>query len=247
MSAPHLFADSVAGDRIVIEGEDAHHAVRVLRLRPGERVTVSDGAGAVAEGVVADAGKTLIVDVTARRTVAPQAPRLTVVQGIPKTGKLDLVVQKLTELGVDEIVPLRTERSISKIDRDAKVDRLRSIAREAAKQSRRAWLPVVRDPITVEDAAADDEGATRGDGMAPREVTLVLHEEAAARMLGALPDEAPGRVTLVVGPEGGFSQKEIALLERRGFLVSLGPQILRTETAALVAAALILGHYGRIG
>lgn len=234
MSPPHLFAASVAGEHVVIEGDDAHHAVRVLRLSAGERVTVSDGAGTVAAGVVVEAGRRLTVEVTSRRTVSREPPRLVVVQGIPKAGKFEQIVQKLTELGVDEIVPLRAHRSVARWDTGAKLERLRAIGREAAKQSRRAWLPTIADPV-------DLSGAPRAS------LALALHEEAALRLSGALPAELPTEVSVFIGPEGGFDPQEMALLAGIAVPVSLGPQILRTETAALVACALILGHYGRIG
>ena len=235
MSAPHLFASSVAEDEVVIEDDDAHHAVRVLRLRPGERVTISDGEGNVADATVVRAGGQLVARVEARRHVRREPPALTVLQGIPKAGKLDVVVQKLTELGVDELIPLQAGRSVARWDDPRKQERLAVIAREAAKQSRRAWLPVVRPP--VRPATALTEG-----------LTLVLHEEAGLRLRDALPPRAPDRITLVVGPEGGLDAEEVEMFVKNGGqAVSLGPTILRTETAALVAATLILGRYGRLG
>lgn len=236
MSAPHFFAVSVEGDRIRIEGEEARHAVRVLRIRTGERITVSDGAGTVAEAVVVEASSALVAEVTGRRTIPPSLPRVTVFQGIAKAGKLDVVVQKLTEIGVDEIVPLQAGRSVARWEgRGARIERLRIVAREAAKQSRRAWLPVVGEPVTA--------GQARSEGLA-----LVLHETADSRLSGALPGAPPERIALFVGPEGGFDEGEVSGLVARGArAVGLGPQILRTETAALVAATIVLGRYGRIG
>jgi 16S rRNA (uracil1498-N3)-methyltransferase len=235
VTAQHLFASSVAEDDVLIEGADAHHAVRVLRLRRDERVTISDGAGSVVDAVVVDASAAgLRARVEHRRFVDPPTPHLVVVQAIPKAGKLDLVVQKLTEIGVDAFVPLKAVRSVPRWD-DRKIARLAHIAREAAKQSRRAWLPVVSPAVTPSALPAAD-------------LTLVLHEEAPATLRSALPSQAPKKIALVIGPEGGFTGDEIATFVRNGArAVGLGPQILRTETAALVATTLILGFYGKIG
>ena len=236
MTPPHLYAGDVGTPTITIAGEDARHAVRVLRLRPGERVTISDGAGTVVDAVVSSAGRELVADVVERRSVARGTPELTVVQAIPKGHKLDAIVQDLTEVGVDRIVPLRARRSVARWDDPAaKLARLRSVAREAGKQSRRAWLPVVGDPVTVDDAPLG-------------EVSIVLHEDADRGLAGALPSVAPASVVLFVGPEGGFAEDEIdALMTRSVVPVTLGPQILRTETASVIGAALIYGTFGRLG
>lgn len=235
MTAHHLFADDVSSSRIEIGGEDARHAVRVLRVRPGERVTISDGAGSVVDATVVDAGRSLTADVTARRSVAKERPSITVVQGIPKGSKLEQITQHLVELGVDEIVPLRARRSIARWESEAKLTRLRAIAREASKQSRRAWLPRVADPVDVATAPLGD-------------AAFVLHEEAGRGLWASLPGGAPDRLTLLVGPEGGFDPAEVSALEARGARsAGLGPLILRTETAPVVATALVLARFGRLG
>jgi 16S rRNA (uracil1498-N3)-methyltransferase len=230
-----LFASSLDGDEIVIEGDDAHHAVRVLRLRPGERVTISDGEGGVADAVVTVAGPPLVARVEGRRRVERLPPRLCVAQGIPKTGKLEEIVQKLTEVGVDEIVPLRTARSVARLEGTRKIARLAAIAREASKQSRRAWLPRIGAPVLP--------GSLPHAGL-----TLVLHEAASIPMREVLPAGPPARITLVVGPEGGLTDDEVgAFASAGGHTVGLGETILRTETAALVACVVVLARYGRIG
>ena len=238
MTAQHFFADDVAGESIVLTGEEARHAVRVLRIAPGEIITVSDGRGAVVEAIVADAGAELIAEVRARRTEAPPSPSLHVFQAIPKAGKLDLVVQKLTELGADVVTPFRAERSVARWDARKSAEqarRLATIAREAAKQSRRAWLMEVRPPTALPH-------------MGLPETTFVLDEGTSARLRDRLPEEPPVTIGLVVGPEGGLTEEEVSSLAGRGAIpVSLGPLILRTETAALAAAVVLLGRYARIG
>jgi len=246
MTAPHFFASDVSGASVVLVGEDARHAIRVLRIRAGEQITVSNGAGEVVRAIVTtpDGGSgpgatgPLTADVSERWTESPFRPAIHVFQAIPKTGKLDLVVQKLTELGVEVIQPFPAARSIVRWDArkaSAQTQRLAAIAREAAKQSRRAWLPEVRSPQRLESLELPA-------------CTLVLDEEAEDRVGEVLPSEPPETIGIVVGPEGGFGQEEVAVLRVRGAdPVTLGPVILRTETAALVAVVVACVRYGRLG
>lgn len=239
MSAPHFFAADVSGDRVTLGRDDSRHALRVLRIRPGERITISDGSGSVVEATVdADAGDRLIACVVARRDEPAPRPALHVVQAIPKKGKLDVVVQKLTELGVSSIAPFASERSIPRWDAskgEAHAARLREVARQAAMQSRRAWLPGVSPPIALASLTFDRPA-------------FVLHETAKTRLTAALPDEAPDSLTIVVGPEGGLTDDEVTTFRDRGAEpVTLGRAILRTETASLAAAAIALARYDLLG
>jgi 16S rRNA (uracil1498-N3)-methyltransferase len=238
MTAHHFFAPDVAAQRIVVSGEDARHASAVLRIRPGEIVTISDGRGAVVEAEVSVAGRELVADVRARRSEPPPRPRIAVFQAIPKSGKLDLVVQKLTELGVDRIRLFRAERSVARWDEakaGAQTRRLGAIARQAAEQSRRAWLPEIEPPATI-------------DSLDLPEPSLVLEAGARLRIGAALPPKAPEQVGLVVGPEGGLTREELDALAVRGAVAaSLGRLILRTETAALAAVAVLSFRYGGLG
>lgn len=235
MSLPHFFAPSTAGERISLTGDEARHARSALRIREGEDITVSDGAGHVVRATVTSAGATLDAVVTARTNVAEPRPRVVVYPAIPKSGKLDLVVEKLTELGVDEIRPWFSARTVVRWDARqaaARAERWRAIAFAAAKQSRRAWLAVVADPAPLE---ALDMPA------------VVLHEESTASLAGAVQIDADA-IGIVLGPEGGLTPDEVARLEGLGARTAgLGPQILRTETAAIVAATLVLARLGRLG
>ena len=237
MTAPRFFADDVSADRISLTGDEARHAVKVLRLRPGEEITISDGAGTVAYAVVEEAATKLTAQVERRVTEPRPRPELVVFQAIPTHGKLDLVVQKLTEVGVGAIHLFAAERSVARWDSgkgEAHAARLGEIAYQASKQSRRAWLARVVAPVRVSD-------------IAPPAETFALHEEASMRLGAALPDEPPDAVGLVVGPEGGLTEAEVSWFRERGVTpVTLGPLILRTETAALVAASVILARYGLI-
>jgi len=235
VTAPHFFSDAIAGDSLALVGEEARHARAALRIKAGETITVSDGKGTVVTARVVRAEPTFDAEIIDRRFVPAPEPRMTVMPAVPKSGKLDLVVEKLTELGIDEIRPWFAARTVVRWDtRKARAhgDRWRAIARAASKQSRRAWLPDVADPAPL--------------GVMPA-ATIVLHEGTTLRLNDALADRVE-EIGLVTGPEGGLSEEEVAGLRSRGaHVVALGEQILRTETAVIVAATLTLGRYGRIG
>ena len=238
MTAPHFFAPVVTGERVILEREDSRHALRVLRLRPGEQITIADGRGSVVEATVGDDDDRLVAHVTARRTEPEPRPALHVYQALPKKGKLDLVVQKLTELGVASIHLFASHRSVPRWD-PAKgashAARLGEVARQAAMQSRRAWLPRVLAPAPL-------------SSLDMSEPVVILHGSATVRLSEALPETAPSAVGLVVGPEGGLTEEEVTALRALGAIpVTLGPLVLRTETAALAAAAIVLGRYGQLG
>jgi len=230
----HLFVASTADltDRLDVSGEDAHHLARVLRLRPGETVTVADGSGwwrayRVESAGRAAAGAAVALEALAERQREPAlAPRLAVAFALTKADKPELVVQKLTELGVDRIVPVLAERSVARPD-DGKArreaERWRRIAKEAARQCRRANLPVVEDLRPLQ-ALAGHPG-------------LVVAERNGGPV-DALVEPPGGELLVVVGPEGGLAGGEVDALEPWARL-DLGPHVLRAETAAIAAAALL--------
>jgi len=217
--AAHLFVASLAAP--VLDDADVHHVLRVLRVRPGEPVTVTDGQGAWAPATVSRDGA---VTLTGETMHAPQPRwRIGVAFAPVKAGKPEVIVQKLTELGVDDVVPLvATVRSVARWDASRagrQHARLVAVAREAAMQSRRTRLPVVHEPMTL-----DAVGAVGGVGGS------LAYAEPGGDEVG----EAHRLV--VVGPEGGFDPGEIPPGAPR---VSLGEGILRSETAAIVAGALM--------
>lgn len=237
VTAPHFFADDVSGDRITITGNDAHHAARALRIREGEELTVSDRRGTVVRArCEAVSPSALTASVLSRHHIEQPVPIVVVFPAVPKAGKLETIVQKLTEVGVDEIRPWFAARSVVRWDAKksaARAERLRAVAREAAMQSRRAYLPLVHGPSDLEDLPSP---------------TIVLHEGAPSSLSIVLPAVTPQRIGVVVGPEGGLSDDEIDRLAAAGAVsASLGPQILRTETAAVVGPSLVLARFGRLG
>jgi 16S rRNA (uracil1498-N3)-methyltransferase len=234
VTPPVFLAEDLAGDRVVLTGPEGHHAATVRRVRPGEDVDVVDGRGTRASCQVTAVSHDRVELAVLRRTTEPPAsPRLVLVQALAKGDRGELAVELATEVGVDEIVPWAAARSIVKWDgeRGAKaLARWRSTARAAAKQSRRAWLPVVGEARTTADVVAL---------LATANATLVLHESAAAPLAGAqLPAE--GEVYLVVGPEGGITDDELAAFASAGGRpVRLGSSVLRTSTAGAAGAAVI--------
>jgi 16S rRNA (uracil1498-N3)-methyltransferase len=223
---------------------DIHHAVDVVRLRPGERVVLVDPDGhahAVELAEVTREGLAGHVIATLPRSTEP---RVTLVQGLAKGSKMDTVVEKAVEVGVEEIVPVVFERSVARPDHERgthKAERWRRVALAAARQSRRAFVPRVQDPLPGDALPAFL-------GSFDRAVVLWEDETAhsIAQALQGLADDA--RVAVVVGPEGGLSQAEVGALKAAGCVTaSLGATILRTETAGIVGAALCLYELGGLG
>ena len=207
--------------------EDARHAAKVLRLRPGDEIVALDGAGGRSRARLKEDGSVELLE-----TLPSNEPRLclTVYQGVPKADKLELLAQKLTELGVTRLVPVEMERSVRHFE---KVERLRKIAREAAKQCRRALPMEITEPMPWQKAVLD---------MRKRELLVAPWEEATAGRLTGLPPCTD--VGLLIGPEGGISAREIE--ESGARTVTLGARILRTETAALAATAIVMAIMGEI-
>jgi 16S rRNA (uracil1498-N3)-methyltransferase len=211
--APHVLVDDVTTP--VLAADALHHLSKVRRLRAGSALTVTDGRGSWRTArFTGDAHVEVAGDVV---TVPRPQPELTVAFALTKSDKPDLVVQKLTELGVDRIVPFRAERSVVRWDAAKaarQYERLVAIARAACEQSHRCWEPVVEPVTDVSDLAA--RGAVRLD-RGPVAVSL-------------------DRPVVAVGPEGGWSEAERAALPRTA---GLGPHVLRAETAAITAGALL--------
>lgn len=243
MSLPHFLAGAPdVGSRVVLDRDAARHAARSLRLGPGDRITSSDGRGALAVCRIVEADpRRVTAEVEERRVREPPAPKLTVLLAPPKGDRLAWAIQKLTEVGTDRIVLVEAVRSVRRWSPDRAgraLARLRAVARAAAEQSRAVFLPEIEGPRTWEEALGEAE--TRGP--------IVLLWEGAREGLADILPEGPEEVAVVVGPEGGIAEEDAREAERRGaLLASLGAQILRTETAALAGASIVLARYGRLG
>jgi len=244
MGVPHFFAGAPeVGETVILDTDDAHHAIRSLRLRPGDRFTSSDGRGGLVRCRVVRASGLLVEgEVEERITEARPRPVLRVLLAPPKGERLAWAVQKLVEVGADEIVLVEAARSVRrwKGERASRAgERLHAVAREAAKQARRRFLPEVSGPVGWQEALDDAMGAGP---------VVVLWERAGEGLLRLLPPDPPGRLALVIGPEGGIPEEDATAARDRGaLLASLGPNILRTETAAVAATAVALARYGRLG
>ena len=236
---PSLDGASV-GSVVRVDGDEAHHAVAVRRMRVGEALLLTDGRGALAGGAVEATGKlTLDVRLTSYDVVAEPAPSVTVVQALAKGDRGERAVEVLTEIGAARIVPWAAARSVAvwKADRTAKsLARWRATAREAAKQSRRAWHPEVAEPASTGDVL---------EIVAAADLAVILHEEATGSLASLAVPEA-GEVLLVVGPEGGLTDDEVTAFVAAGaHAVRLGTEVLRTSTAGVAATAAILARTPR--
>ncbi|GFH34157.1 16S rRNA (uracil(1498)-N(3))-methyltransferase [Streptomyces pacificus] len=241
MTAPVFLVGEVRTGTVTLDGPEGRHAVSVRRLRVGEEIVLTDGRGTGGHGTVAavEGRDRLDVVVTELREEPEPAPRITVVQALPKGDRGELAVETMTETGVDVIVPWAAARCITqwKGDRGAKsLARWRSTAREAGKQSRRLRFPEVADTAATGQVARLLAGA---------DLAVVLHEEGAEPLATAqLPPS--GDIVLVVGPEGGVSPEESAAFAEVGARpCRLGRSVLRTSTAGTAACALLLGRTGR--
>ena len=232
---PRFFVPDLSGDVLTLSGEDGRHAAKSLRCRVGEELELCDGRGAECLcAVAAVEGDTLTLRVVERRPSRGELPcRVSLYQALPKGDKLELIVQKAVELGAAEIVPVLTQRCVSRPDSRAvekKRERLQKIALEAAKQSGRGVVPQVAPLLDFPAALAE---------MARSACPLFFYE-GGGEPLGKALRARPGSIALMVGPEGGFDPAEAQAARDAGLRVcTLGPRILRCETAPLYALSAI--------
>ena len=237
----YITRDDINENTAHITGEEAQHISRVLRMKKGDTVTLCDGEGTFYEAKLSDfTDKTVVAEILSSRPAETEpGVKLTIFQGVPKNPKLETIVQKATELGVVRIVPVDTVRAVAKLDKAAKVDRLRKIAKEAAKQSKRGIVPEVTESMSFKDAvklAAEADLAI-----------IPYEEETEVSLKKALSGKKPKTVSVMIGPEGGFEKEEILLAKDYGITsVTLGKRILRTETAPLAVSAAVLYELGEM-
>jgi 16S rRNA (uracil1498-N3)-methyltransferase len=237
---PRVFvpAQLLDGERVTLDRAASKHLVKILRLQVGAEVCIFDGRSSEIEARIVRASAVGVELALGQRHHLPLPPvTITLLQSVPRSDRMDIIVQKTTELGVTRIVPLTSSRSMVKPSPN-KNRRWRTIAQEAARQSGRADVPDVTEVVALDVALA---GAAATDG-----TRLVLWEEERALPLRQVLAQLQSlSVTLLVGPEGGLSEEEVASARAHGFRsVSLGPRILRVETAALVAVALTQSALG---
>ncbi len=236
MSRALFYLDPVpaVGELAVVDGDEGFHAAAVRRIRPGEQLALSDGAGVLANCLVEEADKrALSVRILDRRTMPHPAPAVTVAQAIPKSERSELAVELATEAGADEFIAWQASRCVARWDgarADNGLRRWRAVARAAARQSRRPRIPAVSGPMCTDTLAADIAERVRSGA-----VVLALHESS-GRSLADVPVAQARSIVLLIGPEGGISDEEMAHLTSAGAAaVRIGPTVLRTSTAAAVA------------
>ena len=227
---------------LTLTGGEAHHALRVLRVREGERVVVLDGAGQELHCAVTGTGRdTVALQILERKIIAPPPFSITLIQAIPKGKLIESIIQKATELGVARIVPILSERVVTQLDADgteAKAEKWQQVAIEAIKQCGSAWLPKVEVPLTPRDFLAHEQ---------PGELSLVGCLEAGSRHPRVWFENflrehqrLPKSISVWVGPEGDFTTAEYSAIKLAGVIpITLGELVLRVETAAIYGLSVV--------
>jgi len=239
---PRFFISSgqVSGETIIVAGEDVRHIVSVMRKKAGDKLLLCDGKGTEYTVKIVDVGRSDIqTEIVSRSEKELPNLRITIGQGLPKADRMDFIVQKATELGVSGIVPLVTARTIVKIkDEEKRIVRWQKIAREAAMQSNRIDIPEVG---RIRKFSNFLETLDAG----PRPLLMLLWEEGTEPIKKILRQKPEAEdIVILIGPEGGYSSAEAMAARDKGFhLVSLGPNILRTETAALAVLSMIIYEF----
>lgn len=237
--------EQIIDDHIFIEGKDFSHIKNVLRLREGERIELScHGINYISE-IVDISNKTIRAKILSQEEGKSEPKiEITLFQGLPKGSKMDLVIQKCVELGVKDFYAVETARSVAKIKdgkkESSKLERWQAIAEEAAKQSKRDYIPQIKGILKFNEMV---------DILSDKKNIIVPYEsEENLSIKDGLKAVEGNDINLIIGPEGGFEEEEIEALKAIGsVVVSLGPRILRTETAGLVASTIILYQLGELG
>lgn len=237
---PKFFTDKnlISDKSLTIKGEDVAHISRVLRMKPGEEITVCDGEGNDYSAKIAEITKEEVVAdiISVNKCEAEPSVKITLYQALPKQGKMEYIIQKNTELGVCEFVPVYTKRCVVKpTDKTA---RWQKVAFEAAKQCGRGIIPKVRDTINIKEAAEEISKFSH---------KAVFYECEKETTLKDVLKQGIKEIAILIGPEGGFEQNEIEMLKGMGVpSVTLGKRILRTETAAAAVTPIILFVQGDV-
>jgi 16S rRNA (uracil1498-N3)-methyltransferase len=230
-----FFVDEIRGGSAELRGEEARHLTRVLRVEPGQRFELSDNERAYVAEIEHARGEHVIFRIV-EPIVSPSPPvRMTLCAGLIKFDRFEWIVEKATELGVESIVPVETTRSEKGLFEAAqkRAERWNRIARESSQQSRRVRMPIILPAVRFAGALKHEAGHR-----------FFLEEETAPPLLHEIPEERQETVALLVGPEGGWTDEERRQAREAGWCaVSLGPQILRAETAACAAIAVVVAGW----
>jgi 16S rRNA (uracil1498-N3)-methyltransferase len=237
--------ENIHKNNIIIEGEDVQHISKVLRLREGDKIVLCDQQGTDYNVTIQEISKHKVVTSIVDKEPSRGEPAIEVVlyQGIPKSTKMDLIIQKCTEMGITRVVPVVTARTVVKLesekDEAKKVARWTKIAEEAAKQSARGIIPKIDMPMTLAQAFKDSS---------QMDIVLIPYElEKERSVKAALQGKTPKSIGFFVGPEGGFESSEVERAKESGLLpVTLGDRIMRTETAGFAMLTCIMYEYDQM-
>jgi 16S rRNA (uracil1498-N3)-methyltransferase len=225
---------------IEVSGDEAHHAIKVLRINVSEEILISDGAGNWVRASVENIEKKTFTAKVLERGFQPEkSPRLIVVQGLPKSDRVKDAIEILVESGVDQIIPWQADRSISKWQKDS-LDKWQSAAVAATKQSRRYRKPEIIDGLSLSQLLEIES---------ENSAVLVMHESATTKLSEVVTSKFAGmsEIIIVIGPEGGISESELTVLEGAGaHIVGLGPEVFRSAHAggaALSAVSALIGRW----
>lgn len=231
----------------IIKGEDVKHIYKVLRLKSGDKININDCEGTEYLGEIKSINKDSVsVTLIDKLSINNESPiEVYLYQGLPKASKMDLIVQKSVELGIVEVTPIITERVITKgeIGEFKKVDRWNKIALEACKQCKRSIIPKIKPPLEFQEFINEIKNM---------DLVIVPYENengyGIKKVAKSIDKNSVHKAAIVIGPEGGFEENEINLLRGNGaYIVTLGPRILRTETAGLVTLSIIMYELGDLG
>ncbi len=230
---------NIGRDGLTIIGEEARHIGVVLKHKRGDRISVTDGEGFEYPVIIDNITKNTVYCKILSKVRKPRESlvHIALAQGVIKGQRMDILVEKATELGVFEIIPLITERSVARLKGKERLDRLKRVALSAMKTSTRSLLPKIYEPMEFEDALKLSE---RYD------ISLLAWEGEKKNRLQDIIKENPKKVMLFIGPEGGFTEEEVERAKKRVEVFSLGPRRLRSETAGIAAVSLLLYQLGEM-
>ena len=237
--------ENICGNSVTICGGDASHIAKVLRMEAGQHLVLCDGEGTDFDAEITSCTKDEVTLSILESHPCPTEPALSFVlfQGIPKQAKMDYIIEKCTELGIKTIVPVACERSVAEIKNahaeEKKLTRWRKIAAESVKQCGRGVIPEVHSVMSVQEAITYSTSLG---------CTLAAYEnERQLPLKEAFPKEKPNSIGVFIGPEGGFSDKEIQMFQKSNIpTVTLGRRILRTETAGHTVLTAAMYEYGEM-
>lgn len=231
---PRFFSNQISQDTAVIQGEDAKHISKVLRMRVGDTLTINDMNGMDYECEILSLGDEVLLSILSKnKNETEPSVEITLYQALPKSDKMEFIIQKAVELGVTRIVPMQSKFCVVKLDEksfEKKLVRYNKIALEAAKQSGRGIIPIVENILTFENAILQG-----------KDECCILYYEHGGKKTSEIVQTQISKVNIYIGSEGGFSEQEVSYAIQNGVMIgTLGKLILRCETAPIVATSLIL-------